>query len=180
MREIFLIRHADSALDPDVPSEKWGLTSEGVKQARAAGEELADAGLVEVFCSKEPKARRTADLIAETVGLRSRDMAALGEHRRDSWGFLGDDEFKQAVRDVLEVPGESIIGAETGRRAAHRFSGAIAAADKKSPPGPIALVSHGTVMSLFMSQLNGEPAVPMWESMGFAQVFRIEWETPVE
>jgi hypothetical protein len=30
-----------------------------------------------------------------------------------------------------------------------------------------------------LSQMNGEPAGPMWEAMDFAQVFRIEWEAPV-
>jgi broad specificity phosphatase PhoE len=178
MREVFLIRHAESALDPDVPSEQWGLTPAGVKQARAAGDDLKDAGLVAIFSSTEPKARRTADLVASAVGLQSRDIEGLGEHRRDSWGFLGNDEFKRAVHEVFDVPGESVIGAETGNRAIRRFSDAIAEADKKSPPGPFALVSHGTVISLFLSHLSGEPAVPMWEAMEFAQVFRIEWEAP--
>jgi broad specificity phosphatase PhoE len=131
MREIYLLRHAHSNLDPNLPPEQWGLTPAGVEPARAAGDELKAAGLVAIFCSTEPKARRTADLI---------------EHRRDSWGFLGDEEFKKAVHDLFETPGESIIGAETGKRAAHRFADAIGEADKTSPPGPIALVGHGTVI----------------------------------
>ena len=56
MRELFLVRHAESDLDPTIPSESWGLTSNGVKQARDAGDELKNAGLVAIFSSMEPKA----------------------------------------------------------------------------------------------------------------------------
>ncbi|NQW17962.1 MAG: histidine phosphatase family protein [Chloroflexi bacterium] len=179
MRELILIRHAESQLDPSTPAEAWGLTSTGVKQARAVGAELKDAGIVAIFCSLEPKARQTADLIADMVGLRSRNLKDLAEHRRDSWGFLGDEEFNQAIHEVFDVPDTSVIGAETGKRALSRFTNAIAAADEKSSPGPIALVSHGTVMSLFLSKTTGEPAGPIWEAMDFAEVFRVEWEAPV-
>jgi broad specificity phosphatase PhoE len=180
MRELFLIRHAESDLDPNLPPKKWGLTPTGVEQTRAVGEDLKNAGLVAIFCSTEPKARRTADIIAAAVGLESRASEDLGEHRRDSWGFLRTTGFNETVREVFEVPNESVFGAETGKQALWRFTSAVMAADKESPPGPIALVSHGTVMSLFLSHLNGEPAGPMWEAMDFAQVFRIEWEAPDE
>ena len=180
MRELFLVRHAESDLDPTIPPEGWGLTSNGVKQARDAGNELRNAGLVAIFCSAEPKAQRTADLIAGAVGLRSREIEGLGEHRRDSWGFLGRDEFNRAVGEVFDAPGESVLGAETGKPALRRFNDAIVEADRKSPPGAIALVSHGTVMSLVLSHLNDEPAGPIWEAMDFAQVFRIGWVAPAD
>jgi broad specificity phosphatase PhoE len=64
MREQLLIRHAETDLDPGVPPERWGLTATGVQQAHAAGDHLRSAGLVAMFSSMEPKAQRTAELIA--------------------------------------------------------------------------------------------------------------------
>ena len=82
------------------------------------------------------------------------------------------------MHEVFELPGESVNGAEAGMGVLRRFSDAITKTDRISPPVTVALVSHGTVMSRFLSYLNDESERPIWEEMEFAQVFRIEWEAP--
>jgi broad specificity phosphatase PhoE len=174
VRELILIRHAETLQDPATPSTEWALTNRGVEQARAVGHDLEGAGIVAIRASSDRKAMTTALLIGAGLGLEPHPDRRLVEQHRPSWGFLETSRFDSSVRDVFNRPDESISGAETGRTALERFKLAIEDADRNSPEGPIAAVSHGTVMALFISRLTDEDAYSIWKAMQFAQVFCIE------
>jgi broad specificity phosphatase PhoE len=65
------------------------------------------------------------------------------------------------VTRVLEHQGELVLGTETGAEALARFSASLdqVLADNA---GNLAVVTHGTVLSLFVSRLAGVDPVAFW------------------
>src|SRR6202521_714773 len=81
---LVLIRHAPVEIEPEVPTERWSLSTAGVRAASALRRSLA-LGSVSVFASSpEPKAAATAVAIAngrpivEMAGLKELDRSAAG------------------------------------------------------------------------------------------------------
>jgi phosphohistidine phosphatase len=75
---IWLLRHADAA--SGTPDDKRPLTETGVRQAQAAGRALERLGVELDVCLTSPKrrARETARLAAEPLGLEVRVEPRLG------------------------------------------------------------------------------------------------------
>jgi phosphohistidine phosphatase len=63
---ILLVRHAEAA--PGEPDETRLLTRRGRDQAADLGRKLADEGVAGILSSPYPRARQTADAIADATG----------------------------------------------------------------------------------------------------------------
>ena len=97
--ELYLIRHGQSASNAN-PANKTlepPLTELGERQARRAGSELADRGIVRLYCSPMLRALQTARLIAEPLGLVPHVFVGLHEwySQRDYHGLT-----RQQMMDV--------------------------------------------------------------------------------
>jgi broad specificity phosphatase PhoE len=66
----------------------------------------------------------------------------------------------------LENLGDLVFGAETGDEARERFSSAVDDAMRRHPTGNLAIVSHGTVMTLFVARVARIKPVPFWKGLG--------------
>ena len=60
----------------------------------------------------------------------------------------------------------AVFGAETGDQARERFAAAVDDALKQHTAGNVAIVSHGTVMTLFLTHAAGIDPVPFWKGLG--------------
>jgi probable phosphoglycerate mutase len=163
MRHLYLIRHATPTVQPNVPSPEWSLAERGIEEARALATVAESWGLRALYASKEPKARSTALIIGDALGLPVNIVEGFEETHLD-WWISNSDEFAEAVKQILEQPDLSLRGAERAEAAAARFAGAI---DLITQGGfPAAVVTHGRVLTAWLTQTAGiEDPFALWRSI---------------
>lgn len=175
MRRLHLIRHGQPVIDPHLPSHLWTVSERVREQARAAAERLRRAPPRAVVASEEPKARTTGELIAEVLGIPCRSLAGLHEHLRRSQPFRADPgAFEADVCAVFARPGERAMGEESADEAHARFLEAVTLA-METHRGDLAIVAHGTVISLLVARANALDAAVFWRSFGLGEVVTVDW-----
>ncbi len=116
--------------------------------------------------SGEPKARETAQIVAHQLNKPARAVEGLHEHKRAGVGLLDQARFESAVQHFFEEPDRLVFGEETALQALARFSTALAAIEAEYPDKMVVVVTHGTVMTLFIQQFNTIPAFSYWRKLG--------------
>ena len=176
MRRLILIKHSLPVIDPGVPPAKWRLGDEGRRRAGLLAEAVAGMGVASLYSSDEPKAVETSQAISRATGLDNRIAPGFGEHiRTNAPHFESADEFRAAVIDAMRRPDELVYGSETTGAALSRFSAAVERATAEATPGDIAIVAHGTVVSMFIASRTGLDPVPIWESLGLPGMAVVTW-----
>ena len=159
-----LVRHAQVRLDPELPPRLWVLTDEG----RAGAERLAKlpvfARVEAVVTSPEPKARATAEPIAKAAGVELRVEQGLREAERGASPV--DDRARFVAQVDAWLDGAPVPAWEPRDVAAARIVACVARL-LHEVSGDIVLVSHGTVLSLYLAWLRGEERVALaeWEAI---------------
>lgn len=168
-RRLILIRHSLSEIEPDVPVAKWQLSEEGVARARSFAGRLDPGTADRVFTSPEPKAAQTARHLGAAWNLPIEEVAGLHEHERPEPRVLPRDQFEELVRGVFARPSEVVFGAESANAALERFSAAVTRFIEPTTRD-VVVVSHGTVIALFVAKRTGEDPFAFWkrQEMPFA------------
>jgi broad specificity phosphatase PhoE len=157
---VLLVRHSVPAVDLSIPAAEWRLSAEGWRRC----EELA--GLVaahepdQVVSSPEPKARETAELLATRLGLDVRESAELREQERRTVGWLERTELEAGIRRLFAQPDLLVFGEETAADALARFSRAVEGLGDRA-----VVVSHGTVISLYVAARTGRDGFEIWSGL---------------
>ena len=165
MNRLILVRHSQSALQPDIPAAGWPLTTEGVARCRPLANQLATYKPDRIMASVEPKASQTADEIAAQLGLSWTTAAGLHEHDRTGEPFTSPAEFVQRVTNFFNRPNELVMGRETAVQAQTRFVTAVQRLVAQHPGETLLVVTHGTVMTLFTNYYNPIAPIPFWQSL---------------
>lgn len=168
MRKIYLIRHARPLLPPgkricygitDLP-----LSPLGHMQGVLVGEYMKDKPITAMFCSNLSRSRQTAEYVdPDPIGIEGfREMDA------GDWEGLSFDEIRERWPEEYTRRAEdnslTIPGGEPAEDAHVRFRAALDQAVARTE-GDIAIVTHGTVMQLFLCDLTGMPPSRMWKQM---------------
>jgi broad specificity phosphatase PhoE len=166
-RKLVLVRHSLPEFITGVPASHWQLSDEGRRRGQRLADRLAAYDLAAVITSTEPKAVETGQIVADPLDLSLETAPGLHEHERGVVSSTGDREaFQAQVSLLFERPDELILGTETADQAHARFAGAVAAVIERHPQGNLAIVAHGTVMTLFIARATGLDPVPFWTSLG--------------
>lgn len=166
-RKLVLVRHSVPEIIPDIPASQWRLSDEGRLRCETLAERLAGFELGTVVTSTEPKAVETGQIVAGILGLPIESAPGLHEHARPNVGLLASkEEFQARVASVFEHPDQLVFGSESGDEAHARFAAAVDAVLRQHPSGSLAIVSHGTVMTLFVARTIGVDPIPFWKSLG--------------
>ncbi len=164
---LILVRHSAPAVVPGADAAKWRLSDEGRAHAAALAEKLAIYAPQQVVCSDEPKARETAVIVAARLGgVPVVNDPALREHDRRSAPYFDDEGvFQATMARFFAAPEELIFGRETATQAHARFAAAVSRIIVQSPADrDIMVVTHGTVMALFLASLTGGDAFTLWRA----------------
>lgn len=153
-------------VEPRVPPSGWRLSEEGRLQSGLLAERLRAYGLGHLVTSEEPKAVETTKIVAERLGLTWSTAPGLHEHDRTGAPFGTQDEFESAARTFFENPGNQVWGNETAEQARARFTGGVRALLAEHPEGNLALVAHGTVITLFLTHHEDLDPYGFWRSLG--------------
>ena len=167
MPHLYLIRHSTPRIDPLLPAAQWELSEEGAARARSLADNLlASATNIDVVISSiEPKARETARILAETLGKTFSVAEGLHEHERTSLPFLDRPQFEAKIEELFANPTRLVLGDETADQAYARFARAAYSIIDGHQGKDIAIVSHGTVISLFVSRAAGIEPFPFWQRL---------------
>ena len=163
MNQLVLIRHSISNPDANTPSRMWRLSHGGRQKCVQLAERLKPFSLGRIISSIEPKAIETAYLTAQQLGIPTHVADGLQEHERDKVGFFESKElFNSKVLEMFAHPEEIVFGNESANHARERFSEAINNLLEQFPEENLGIVTHGTVMSLFVCIKNDIDVQDFW------------------
>lgn len=116
---------------------------------------------------------QTAQIIADRIGSKIHIDVRLREHERSSVGFLERESFEAGITSIFDRPEEIAYGDESANAVYARFSAAIDDAVARSS-GPVAAVTHGTAMTIYVSRLVGIAPMQFWAKLGMPAAIVIE------
>jgi broad specificity phosphatase PhoE len=166
MRRLLLIRHAQTRPVAGVRPAEFTLTEEGRRRCKSFAQELAPWNPSVILTSEEPKARETGEIIGRMLELPVETVPGLEEHHRGAVATLGSQaDFEAAVARIFEEPDRVVYGEESGSEALRRFSKAVGKVLVAHPVGNVAVVTHGTVMALFVAAHNAVDGKVFWRGL---------------
>jgi broad specificity phosphatase PhoE len=171
MSKQVLIRHAAVTVDPHERSDQWALSADGLNAASQLRADPDLAAATRIYSSPEPKALATAHAMAGERLVVA--LPKLVELDRRSAGWLGSaDEYAALVAEILEQPEFSIRGCEPAVAAQARVVAEIDRLARDAGGEAIAVVTHGIVLTLYVSWLRGLPApdLDLWRRLRFPDV----------
>ena len=160
---LYLIRHSTTARDPGKSSHSWVLSPDGRDRAQRLARQLSSQpAITRIYTSIEAKASETANIMAAELGIPCLSFDGLHEQQRHTAPYFSTaDGFRSAIAGMFAHPDELVFGEETALQASSRISEAIHEIDRQHPSDNIAIVSHGTVLSLFIARHN--PDIDIYE-----------------
>lgn len=168
MPKLILIRHAHPEIQANVPSDKWNLSAEGQQQAARLAQELKAKGHIPdvIITSAEPKAIQTGMALERVFGKPRMALPNLHEHERSNVPYFDNvEDFHAKVAEFFANPAKLVFGKETAHEAHIRFTEAVKQAMNQHPNKSLAIVAHGTVMTLFIARLGGLEPFAFWKSL---------------
>lgn len=173
MTKLILIRHSMPLIDSALPARDWVLSAEGHAAAVGLAERLTDRGIDAMVSSDEPKARQTGEAIAAALRMPLTLDKDLREHERINTGYLPRPEFEASIARFFARPEELVFGEETADQVFERFSGAIRRG-LEPDRGTVALVTHGTALTLYLARTIGIAPLPFWRSLTLPMAIEVE------
>ena len=166
MKPLILVKHSVPEIVEALPARQWTLSEEGRSRARKLAEMLLLYEPDIIVSSVEPKARETAFILAEELGLIVHSVEGLHEHDRSSTPYYSSEDFQKLVQDFFRKPDRPVFGSETASQALVRFQVAVQSIQKSYKDKIVMIVSHGTVISLFVSWLTSCDGYVLWQKLG--------------
>ncbi len=157
---IFLMRHGADPSDRLGGWSPYGLTESGIKQVHAAKNELKDKGITQIYASDLTRARETAEIIADELGL---EIVYLPQFREVNNGLLAGMKKTEAIE---KFPGiywkalnrtEKYPDGESPEQFYHRIENAWYTFKEQIGDKNVLLVSHGGVINIILCLENGIP-----------------------
>ncbi|MBA2707010.1 MAG: histidine phosphatase family protein [Gemmatimonadaceae bacterium] len=175
MHKLILIKHAPPEVNPSISSEQWHLGEKGRALCVPLAERVKALGPTQIFSSTEPKAVETAQELSRHLGVPSRSKPGLDEHDRRDVPHMRSGEFISMVELLFRRPGELVLGNETADEAYERFAAAVREILAGDPDATPALVTHGTVLALFLARHNPDrQGFLLWRQLGLPSVVVVD------
>ena len=162
MSAIVLVRHAMPQIVEGVPSAQWKLSAAGAKAAAALAENFRDYDFARIVSSPEPKAIGTAEAMASQLGLAVAIDDGLAEHSRRSIGYVSREEIDAGVARLFSIPDALVFGDETAEQCFARFHAAL---ERQSSTRDILAVTHGTILTVYLSRILEIDPLPFWRAL---------------
>lgn len=171
---LYLITHAHTQVVPMQNAATWQLSPTGVRQAEALAELPCWASIDLIIVSSERKTVLTVAPLLARHRLPVVVDSRLDEVQRPGWV----EAYAEHVQAFFAAPEQSVGGWESAEDALRRFLAGVTFHMASGSGEPVALVSHGLVLSLFRAHLLGSwpPDFAAWRRLGFAAVAKVDWQ----
>jgi broad specificity phosphatase PhoE len=163
---LLLVRHSLPEIRADIPSVQWDLSTVGRLRCEPLARKLKGYSPSVVVTSIEPKAVQTGAIVAQNLGIPALSFTGLHEHERAEVvsGIRGN--FETLLANFFAKPKKLIFGRETAEQALERFLHAMKDVFLKYPAGNTVVVTHGTVITLWTTNLVGGDPFTFWKRLG--------------
>ena len=167
---IFL-RHAETIKDPSRPAPEWDLTPDALVKIEEYISDNRFANVTKIYSSTESKAIATGKPVAEFLNLQINEMEDFVEVKREK-KFLTDEEFLDQKKRELTNIDKIENGVESANTALLRFEMGIQKLEEKYSNENILIVTHGTVMALYLAKLENdmENIFARWQKLKFCSL----------
>ncbi len=168
---LHLVRHGRPLVEPGLLPSAWELDPAGFDAIWALRESGRLPGSARWFCSPEPKAVATAQLLTESqVGI----VDGLAEQVRDTADWIS--RFDDVVRRAFADPDRSAHpGWEPLARTRERVVTTVRLLLDEHPGEDLVLVGHGTAWTVLAADLTGsEPDLDGWAHLGMPDVIEVD------
>ncbi len=169
MTHLILVRHSISQPQPGISAHQWALTAEGQARCAALAAQLRLYQIARVATSDEPKAIVTAQLLAHHLGITAPLVTEpdFRETRRDTAPYFDSEgEFHAAVHAAMNRPDDVLFGEESFSAARRRITLALGRMIDANRSETLAVVTHGTIMSLLLGHVSERDTFEIWRSLG--------------
>lgn len=164
--QLILVKHSLPEIVENMSAKEWKLSSEGRARARRLAEKLKPYQPEIIVSSVEPKALQTARILADHFYLEFAEADGLHEHDRSGVPFYSRNKFQSFVRKLFDEPRSQVFGNETRIQALERFRKAVESILESHKGKNVMVVSHGTVISLFVAWLIGVDGYLLLKKLG--------------
>ena len=166
LRELILVRHSSTEVDPNVAAVRWRLSQEGRARCIPLADRLKRYVPMRIVASEEGKAIETAQIVANRLGLSIEVAQGLQEHDRTGVPYYSSkDEHEREIARFFTESKELVMGQETAVGARKRFADALEGILARHSEGTIVVVAHGAVISLFVAQCAGLQPYDYWKRL---------------
>ncbi len=165
MDHLILVKHSLPEIIPAIPAKQWRLSTVGQARCKPLAGKIASYSPTVVISSVEPKAVETAQIIARQMDKSFHTFEGLHEHDRTGVEFVDQERFESQVHDFFEHPDQLVMGRETASQACERFSKALMSIETEYHNKSIVVVSHGTVITLFVERITGQEPFSFWKKL---------------
>ncbi|PKO14044.1 MAG: hypothetical protein CVU39_15800 [Chloroflexi bacterium HGW-Chloroflexi-10] len=174
MSNLLLIKHALPIVQPAIPAQFWELSQAGLLSCHQFSQQLRAYNLQTIYSSDEPKAVQTANELGKHLNLSVSQAKDLHEHRRlTSDYFEHHADFESTIQAFFDQPDIRVFGAETAAQALSRFHAAVSSIVSANPQQDIAIVSHGTVITLLVAKYNSINAFKFWRGLNLPDLVHL-------
>lgn len=170
---LLLVRHSSPCISDGMGYRDWPLSDEGRRLAFRAAEYVAGFKPRLICSSDERKASDTAKIIARHCGMDVEVEPDLREHDRTGVPWRDAATRRQELQAFFANPNDVVFGRESGSQALRRLTAAIDCVTTRMS-GPWVLVTHGTVMALYLAKLTGRAALEIWSQLGLPAVAAVD------
>lgn len=165
---IALVRHGAPRVDANEQSHAWHLSSSGEHAVRELARQLERFQASPVVCSPETRARETAQILRPRGDMRIDED--LAEHGRGYVPMLSAEAFERAIKEFFDTPHSAVLGAESADDAAKRMDRAL----KRLGGATAIVVSHGRIISAYVSELLGVHGLQIWQALRMPDVLLVD------
>jgi broad specificity phosphatase PhoE len=169
LTHLILVRHSISKPQPDIPAHQWKLTVEGQARCAVLAAALRPYQISRIATSDEPKAVATAQLLAAHLEIAAPLVVEpdFRETRRETAPYFDSEgEFHAAVHAAMNNPDEVIFGEESFNAARRRITLALGRIMNTYRSETLAVVTHGTILSLLLGHVSEKDTFEIWRSLG--------------
>jgi broad specificity phosphatase PhoE len=174
---LILVKHSLPEIVENVPAREWKLSAEGQERAKELAGKLLRYQPEILVSSTEPKAQQTAEIIGAALGVKYLALEGLHEHDRSQSPFYAKGDFQLLVQEFFEKPNALVFGNETAQQALARFRDVIDSILRSYNAKNVAVISHGTVISLFVSWLTGCNGFLLWKELGLPSFVLLDMQS---
>jgi broad specificity phosphatase PhoE len=173
-KHLILVKHSVPEIEADRPANTWHLSEVGRIRAERLAQQLKAFAPEVIVSSSEPKAKETAEILVSQLQLGLRIIPELHEHDRSNVPYLSHDHFQAAIREFFQRPDELVFGSETANEAYSRFYRAMHSILNEHRNQTVVVVTHGTVISLFVSRLTGSSDLELWNKLRLPSLIALD------
>ena len=154
MAKIFVVRHGETEILSNLPSDQWKLKDGSFDVIKTMLKDVDITDTHVIYYSPLAKAKDTAQIISEILGLSLVERQCLREVER-YFSFVDKEIFETRLAEYFS--GDNDRNFESIGNARDRIISCLKSLIAGSPGKSILIVSHGMIITLLYSHLLGVP-----------------------